>query len=162
MNLVTLEEAKAHLRIGEELLDTQGDGPDDADLALKIAGASAAVMNYLKNYRNVWVQEYETDTDGQWVLDSNFDRIPSVDTDGKPIYQTDTNGQRVVADPIKSATLLMVGYLYKLRDNNADDAYEPGYLPKPVTALLYSLRDPALSGAGGRTWPYPSGRWWCR
>jgi hypothetical protein len=159
MNLVTLEEAKAHLRIGEELLDTQGDGPDDADLALKIAGASAAVMNYLKNYRNVWVQEYEADTDGQWVLDSNFDRIPATDTDGKPIYQTDTNGQRIVADPIKSATLLLIGYLYKDRDENPEEAYEQGFLPKPVTALLYPLRDPALS-AGSYTGPVWGRRWW--
>lgn len=160
MNLVTLQEAKDHLRTGEELLDTQGDADGDADLALKIAGASAAVLNYLKSYRNVWVQEYETDTDGQWVLDSNFDRIPATDTDGKAIYATDSNGQRIVSDPIKSATLLMVGYLYKDRDENPEDAYQPGYLPAPVTALLYPLRDPALSAAGGRRWDSRLRRWY--
>ena len=44
---------------------------------------------------------------------------------------------------VKAATLLLVGYLYKDRDD--DGEYQQGYLPRPVTALLYPLRDPALA-----------------
>lgn len=153
MNLVTLDEARRHLRLDTDV-DSNGDSPDDPDLRLKIAGASAAVLNYLKSRRNLWVRVYETDTAGDEVLDSNGDPVPAVDTDGKPIYVVDSNGDRIIADPIKSATLLMLGFLYRDRDENADGAYEMGYLPKPVTALLYPLRDPAVSGSGPRRrWP---------
>lgn len=153
MNLVTLDEARRHLRLDTDV-DSNGDSPDDPDLRLKIAGASAAVLNYLKSRRNLWLRVYETDTAGDEVLDSNGDPVPAVDTDGKPIYVVDSNGDRIIADPIKSATLLMLGFLYRDRDENADGAYEMGYLPKPVTALLYPLRDPAVSGAGlRRRWP---------
>jgi hypothetical protein len=149
MNLVTLDEARRHLRLDVDV-DSNGDSPDDPDLRLKIAGASAAVLNYLKSRRNLWVRVYETDTAGDEVLDSNGDPVPAVDTDGKPIYVVDSNGDRLIADPIKSATLLMLGFLYRDRDENADKAFEMGYLPAPVTALLYPLRDPAVSGAGLR------------
>lgn len=149
MNLVTLDEARRHLRLDVDV-DSNGDSPDDPDLRLKIAGASAAVLNYLKIRRNLWVRVYETDTAGDEVLDSNGDPVPAVDTDGKPIYVVDSNGDRLIADPIKSATLLMLGFLYRDRDENADKAFEMGYLPAPVTALLYPLRDPAVSGAGLR------------
>lgn len=46
---------------------------------------------------------------------------------------------------VKAATLLMVGYFYKDRDNDENEEYQTGYLPRPVTALLYPLRDPALA-----------------
>lgn len=46
---------------------------------------------------------------------------------------------------VKAATLLMLGYLYKDRDNDEGNEYQQGYLPRPVTALLFPLRDPALA-----------------
>lgn len=46
---------------------------------------------------------------------------------------------------VKAATLLLVGYLYKDRDSDEGGEYQQGYLPRPVTALLYPLRDPALA-----------------
>lgn len=112
MMLVTLEEASNHLR-----RDTD---EDDNDLILKIHAASGAVLNYLKDGADVFL-----DTAGFPFLDSAGDLI------GVPFE-------------VKAATLLMVGYLYKDRDENADGAYQTGYLPMPVTALLYPLRDPAL------------------
>jgi len=116
--LVTLEQASAHLR--------RDDGDDDADLTLKIHAASGAVLNYLKGANHF---EPELDSSGKPVLDD----------DGKPVYTTH------VMYPVQAAVLLMVGYLYKDRDNDKNHEYETGYLPRPVTALLYNLRTPALA-----------------
>jgi len=95
---------------------------DDNDLTLKIHAASAAVMNYIQG---PGIDGF-TDSAGDVFVDSN----------GEPLD---------VPWEVKAATLLMVGYLYKNRDDNADDAFDRGYLPRPVTALLYPLRDPSLS-----------------
>lgn len=116
--LVTLQQAKDHLRIDTDDADT--------DLTLKIEGASGAVLNHLKG-KNRFVQE--VDGDGE----------PVVDADGNPVY-TD-----VVLPEVQSATLLMVGYLNKDRDNDKDHEYEQGSLPRPVTALLAMLRRPTLA-----------------
>ncbi|MFA6063874.1 MAG: head-tail connector protein [Gallionella sp.] len=110
--LVTLQQSKDHLRI-----DTS-DG--DNDLTLKIHAASAAVLNYIRNGADVFL-----DSSGEPVLDSNSFPL------GIP-YE------------VQAATLLMVGYLFKDRDTNADGAYEHGYIPKPVMALLYVHRVPSL------------------
>lgn len=118
MMLVTLQQARDHLRS-----DTNA---DDADLTLKIHGASGAVLNYLKG-ANRLVQE--VDGDG----------VPVVDADGLPVYTEE------VLFEVQAAVLLLLGYLYKDRDNDKDHEYEQGFLPRPVTALLYPLRDPALA-----------------
>lgn len=115
--LVTLEQAKNHLRI-----DTDA---GDADLELKIAGASGAVLNHLQG-ANRFEQEV-------------VDGIPVVDEDGNPVYTS------VVLPEVQSATLLMVGYLNKDRDTDKDHEYEYGVLPRPVTALLAMLRKPTLA-----------------
>lgn len=46
--------------------------------------------------------------------------------------------------PIKMATIILVGYWYRNPDRDPDQEYEQGYLPRPVTALLYPFRTPAL------------------
>lgn len=115
--LVTLEQAKSHLRI-----DTNAGDPD---LTLMIEGASGAILNHLQG-GNRFVQE----VDGQGS--------PVFDEDGGPVY-TD-----VVLPEVKSATLLLVGYLNKDRDTDKDHEYEYGVLPRPVTALLAMLRKPTL------------------
>lgn len=94
---------------------------DDNDLELKIEAASEAVMAYLKSGADVF-----TDSAGD---------VP-VDTAGDPVG---------VPRWAQAATLIMIGYMYKDRDSNTDGAYEMGYLPKPVTALLYPHRDPSLA-----------------
>lgn len=107
--LVTLDQAKAHLRI-----DT---AYEDADLTLKIHAASSAVMNYLKSA----------------II------FEPVLVEGVLTYST------TVKFEVQAAVLLMLGYLYKDRDGDPDREYEPGMLPRPVTALLYPLRTPSLA-----------------
>lgn len=96
------------------------DADNDNDLILKIHAASAAVLNYIRNGADVF-----TDSSGEPIVDSN----------GNPIG---------IPYDVQAATLLMIGYLYRMRDNNEDGEFEMGYLPKPVTALLYVYRVPSL------------------
>jgi len=93
---------------------------EDEDLTLKIQAASAAVLDYLKSRSDEFL-------------------------DSSGIVEQDSNGDPVgIPYNVQAATLLMLGYLYKDRDTNTDNAYERGYLPAPVTALLYPKRDPAF------------------
>jgi hypothetical protein len=120
---VTLERGKQHLNMDHDL--------DDVLITAYIGAASEAVKNYLKS-----ASPYEVERD------SNDD--PILDSSGDPIYVVDSNDVKQVKYAVQAATLLQLGFLYKDRDENANEAYEMGYLPKPVTALLYPLRDPAL------------------
>jgi hypothetical protein len=122
--LVTLQEARDHLRS-----DTTA---DDSDLTLKIQAASGAVLNYLKG-ASPWQYEYDSNLGVQ------------LDSAQQPIPLLDSSGQKILRWEVRAAVLLMVGYLYKDRDENPDGEYEQGYLPKPITALLYALRDPAIA-----------------
>ena len=124
MMYVTLDRAKEHLSMDHS--------SDDNLITVYIQAASGAVKNYLKS-----ASPYEVERD------SNDDII--LDSSGDPIYVTDSSGDKEVSYPVQAATLLMVGFLYKDRDENPDSAFDRGYLPKPVTALLYPLRDPALA-----------------
>ena len=110
MNLVTVEEAAAHLRI---------DYTPDGDLELKVAAASGAVLAYLKSATDAWI------LDGELILDGG----------GAPLLPVQ----------VKQATLLLIGYFHKDRDEDSSGAFQMGYLPAPVMALLYPLRDPALA-----------------
>lgn len=96
--MISLEEAKLHLRI-----DTDA---EDSDLMLKIKASEAAVLHYMK-------------------------REP---------YQP---SEEVPYD-VRAAVLILLGYLYEHRDNNEGNAFERGYLPMPVTALLTPYRIPTL------------------
>lgn len=104
MMLVTLDDAKNHLRIDVN--------DEDWHVALLVEAASDAVLNYLK-------------------------------IDGS--QYTDTSGIVDAPYAVQAATLLMVGYLYRMRDSNEGGEYQQGYLPMPVTALLYPLRSPAIA-----------------
>ena len=88
---------------------------DDPDLLAKIQEASAIVLAYLKGASAGYFGE-----DGEL--------IPSA-----------------VPFQVHAAVKLMLGYLYRNRDSDEEGDYEQGYLPKPVTSLLYPLRDPALA-----------------
>lgn len=123
MMYVTLDRAKRHLNMDHD--------QDDVLIEAYIGAASEAVKNYLKS-----ASPYEVERD------SNDD--PILDSSGDPIYVVDSSGDKQVKYAVQAATLLQIGFLYKDRDENADGAYDRGYLPKPVTALLYPLRDPAL------------------
>lgn len=121
---VTLERGKHHLNMDHD--------EDDVLIEAYIGAASEAVKNYLKS-----ASPYEIERD------SNDD--PILDSSGDPTYVVDSSGDKVVRYAVQAAVLLQLGFLYKDRDENADRAYDVGYLPKPVTALLYPLRDPALA-----------------
>lgn len=123
MMYVTLQRAKQHLNMDHD--------QDDVLIEAYIGAASEAVKNYLKS-----ASPYEVERD------SNDD--PIVDSSGDPIYVVDSSGDKQVKYAVQAATLLQLGFLYKDRDENSDGAYSMGYLPKPVTALLYPLRDPAF------------------
>jgi hypothetical protein len=107
MMIVTLAEAKDHIEVDFD--------DKDAAITLYVKAASQAVVNYLKDAADVFLDE-DNEVDDEFVT---FE--------------------------VKAATLLMVGYLYKNRDNNEGDEFKPGYLPAPVTALLYPLRDPGYA-----------------
>jgi uncharacterized phage protein (possible DNA packaging) len=89
---------------------------DDSTLNLLIGAATGAVANYLKSAADPY-------------LDSGGSVPSGVD----------------VPPVIKTATIMLVGYLYKNPDQDPDKDFERGYLPAPVTTLLYPLRDPALA-----------------
>jgi len=91
---------------------------DDMLIDGYIEAASAAVINYLKGAADVLIPRGE---DGELQ-----------------------EGVEVPA-PIDVATIMLVGQFYREPDGNEDRDFERGYLPKPVTALLYPLRDPALA-----------------
>lgn len=122
MMYVTLARAKQHLSMDHDA--------DDTLIEVYIQAASGAVKNYLKS-----ASPYEVERD------SNDDIIR--DSSGDPVYVVDSAGDKLVSFTVQAAVLLLVGFLYKDRDENPDSAFDRGYLPKPVTALLYPLRDPA-------------------
>lgn len=117
MRLVTLQQARDHLRS-----DTDA---DDTDLELKIEAASSLVVDYLKEYADSF-------------LDSAGDVF--VDSAGDPVG---------VPRKVQSATLVMIGYLYRERDGSNEFAVPAqwgyGFLPLGVTALLYNLRRPTVA-----------------
>lgn len=91
---------------------------DDAALLGYIEASSAAVINYLKGRAE---ELLELDSGGALVPGST---VPPV---------------------IATATIMLVGYLYRNPDQDPDKDFEMGYLPRPVMALLYPMRDPALA-----------------
>lgn len=119
--LVTLDEAKAHLRVDHD--------EDDADIEIKIEAASAAILNYIG--------------DAQYLfLDTGGDELDLEDT------STDQAAHRA-RHLCRQATLLMVGEFYRNREPAATDVvperFGYGYLPRAVVALLTSLRTPTIA-----------------
>lgn len=91
---------------------------DDRDphYAILITAASEAVINY---------------------LGAQADAVLDLDSGGDPVS--------ILAVPavVQAATLCLIDVMD--RDGEAADQFAQGYLPKPVTSLLYPLRDPALA-----------------
>lgn len=95
---------------------------------------------------SAWVRRDSDDGDDAGVLllvesasDAvlNYLKAPAFIVDGEVVGE--------VPPVVKAATLQMFGYLYRLRGEDEKGEYEAGYLPRPVTALLYPLRDPSLA-----------------
>jgi hypothetical protein len=95
---------------------------DDANLQDYIWGASRMVLNYLKIAETAYA-----DSDGNMELDSETMSYPSVPAE------------------VQVATILLVGILVRDPDAAEIDDWEAGYLPRPVTAILYPLRDPTAA-----------------
>lgn len=128
-DLVTLAQAKRHLRLGEPDVPSS---EEDADLVDKIAQASALVIDYVSQRISetdagspptTWAAEVAT-----WDVNSSPPALPP------PIVQ--------------AATLVQLAELWRYRgDDPANDApmRTPGFLSPMVVSLLYRYRDPALS-----------------
>ncbi|ABS12976.1 phage gp6-like head-tail connector protein [Brucella anthropi] len=43
---------------------------------------------------------------------------------------------------VKAAAIMLVGYYYRNPDQDPDQDFAVGMLPKPVSSMLYQLRDP--------------------
>lgn len=99
---------------------------DDAHITLLVNAASAAVIDYLKSGADAFL-----DSSGEVQIGSS---------NGEPIG---------VPFNVQAATLIMTAEMYKNREAEQDGEIDPqwgyGYLPRPVVALLYPLRDPALA-----------------
>ncbi len=126
MKLVTRDEAKAQV---------EATGMDDFDLLLdsQIEAASGLVINYMNGKRNIYAQEM--DSNGDWVFDSN----------GRPAYELDSDGKKITRYEVKAAVLMLIGILFRDRDGEESEKWQQGYLPAPVTALLYNLRTPNIA-----------------
>lgn len=135
-DLITIAEARAHLRIDD--VDSDG-GPDDPWLAVMIPAVSEAVLLWLKDSWRAY--EPELDSDGNPILDS----------DGDPYPMTDSNGDDVVRWTVKAACLIELASLYRYREGEGKDNVVPGdaghgyVLNKTSTALLTPLRKPTAA-----------------
>lgn len=122
MMLVTLAEAKAQMYVDHNA--------DDALITNMILGASESILNYLEGAEIRWP---ERDSVGAIVLDSQ----------GDPVYKTGSSGY-LIAPPVKTACLIYVAELYKnreaIQDGEVNSLFGYGYLPRPVTALLFNYR----------------------
>lgn len=124
VDLVTIEQARAHLRT-----DTEA---DDAWLATWIPAISGAVFTWLKEDWRAYVAA--TDAAGDVIVDSNGDPIPLEDSNGP-----------VVKPVVTAACLVEIGQQYRFRDGS-DAAAVPshwghGYvLGAGATSLLSALR----------------------
>jgi hypothetical protein len=63
-------------------------------------------------------------------------------SDGAEFVTSD--GDLHVPDDVQLAVLMLTGILFRDRDGTEAKDWEHGFLPKPVIALLYPLRDPAM------------------
>jgi len=130
LELVTIAQAREHLR-----LDSDSDGgADDGWLSMFIPAVSEAVALWLKDSWRLY--EWELDSDGEPILNSDEEPVPVVDSDDNP----------VVRYTVKAAVLVELASQYRFREGEGTDNVVPsdagyGYvLNKASTALLAPLR----------------------
>ena len=117
---VSLSEQKEYSRIKHSALDTV--------ISTAIEGCSAAVKNYLKDFSPY---EGERDDDDDYVLDSNYE----------PVSKLDSQGNQIVKPEVKMAVFAEVD---RHINKNATVPAKFLYLTDAAISLLYPLRDPAL------------------
>lgn len=130
MNLITLADAYEHLRLDYD----SGGSEDDGWLTIFIPAVSEAVALWLKDSWRLY--EWELDSEGAPVLDS----------DGNPLPLLDSAGDPVVRWSVKAACLIELASMYRFREGEGKDNVVPpdaghGYvLNKASTAILTPLR----------------------
>ena len=112
--LVSLTAAKQQLAIDPTFT------LDDSYITALIEAASGAVINYLKDKADTYL-----DSSGGFTTDTSLADPPDF------------------AAPVAQAVLIYVGILYRDRDGAEMEKWD-NYPPAPVRALLYPLRKPAL------------------
>lgn len=119
---------------------------DEADIAhyeneieQKLISASVVVQDYLGSPKRAWIPLYETDTNGDLIFDSDEQPIPYRDSHGRVIYQTNTDGSKMINPIVKQATLVLFGSFWRDRDATVVE-YNGNFLPPAVQALLFPLR----------------------
>lgn len=125
LRLITLQQAKEHLRVTWDDEDTQ--------ILEFIEVASNAIQIYMKSSMNAYLL---TNGEAPPILNGSSE---VVDYDVPPV--------------MKGACKIYVGELFKNREGQQDGEiggvlgipHGYGYLPRPVVALLFPLRDPALA-----------------
>ncbi len=115
MRLVSIEQAAQHLRI-----DFDGDN----DLVLKIQGASSRVLGYIDG----GLKRYQDPLTGDFLPD-----------------QIDDDGNWKAPADVQAAVLLLLGYLYRQRDEDGSAEFDDGQLPRPVRALLATYRKTVIA-----------------
>lgn len=123
MALVTLEQAKQHLRLASSVGSPPGSPytDEELDLQAKIDAAEALVLDYVAQRR--------TDTASPTWLDQ--------------VVAWDTT---TVPPAIAAAVLIQVAELWRFRgDDESTPTREHGHLSPMVTAILHRYRDPALA-----------------
>lgn len=88
---------------------------DNALLSALISGASGSIINYLKSAAKLFLNE---------AGDVEQDKVPA---------------------EVRTATIILVGILFRNPDQDPDGAFSHGRLPAMVTSLIYQLRDPTLA-----------------
>ncbi len=134
-NLITKEQAYEHLRLD---YDSNGSA-EDAWLDLFIPVVSEAVALWLKESWRLY--EWEVDSYGDVVFDSDENPVPLLDSNDEPVLRA----------AVKAACILELSSLYRFREGEGKDNMVPadaghGYmLNKASTNLLASLRKPTAA-----------------
>ncbi|HEY8341481.1 MAG TPA: head-tail connector protein [Calditerricola sp.] len=135
-NLITREQAYEHLRLDYD----SGGSADDGWLSVFIPAVSEAVQRWLKEDWRLY--EWETDSDGNIVRDSDGNPVPLLDSDGEP----------VVKPVVRAACLLELASQYRFREGEGRDnavpsheGYGHGLTSKAAVALLTTIRRPTVS-----------------